>query len=401
LVLLRRLQEGVVAEEGKRRGLVTYPHDEPDISAVRELICNDYGPDYLPGEPRRFPETHDVLTPTTPFVTPRRKKRYLTGEMYQLYELICRRFFASQMTAAECRQTEVVIEGGPDRRYSFRTGYREILRRGFMHACQTGPDPADPAIPRQLTPFNQLDLVDIEAAPPESFQREHPKQTDLFERVERKGFRWMGIAGLIGLLRKGCVVAEGRRIVPTPRGLEIEIKAGERCPQLFDPNTIRRLERALSDLTEGKTTHRRVVELFSEILAPAGKISKKKQPPRDRCERCGRDLVVKKGKFGRFLACPGFPECTFTKSYTVNKRCPVKGCEGEIIERRSKGGKLFYGCSSYPSCKFSTWELPDEVECPFCGETLVRQVQRSTGATECSQCGRAVRTDSVKTETVT
>ena len=371
--LLRQLQEGIAAEHGKPRGFVTYPVlalNDRLLSGVRELICNDYGVDYLPAEPRRFADVKGMILPTEPLQIARKRKRYLTKNQYRLYELICSRFFASQMAAAEWRQTEVEVEGGPNRRYQFHAGQTEVMRRGFMQIDQTCQKVTETEIPDELSPFNEVILADIEPSRIESPEPGRLSQSDVLDLLEQRRLSIAFLSGLSSLARKGYLDLHGPYVVPTSRGQTVDEMVRRCYPRLHDLPTIRRFDNDVEEIKKGTKRYHQVIVWLTDMLASDGKKSAEdlrmvrtiSEPvPAGKCERCGRDLVVKEGKFGRFLACPGFPKCSFTKPYSLKIRCPVPGCEGEIIERCSKSGKIFYGCSSYPACKFSTWEITDDV----------------------------------------
>lgn len=409
----QQLYEGVDAGPDLGRiGLITYIRtDSTRVAAVaqeeaRNYLLEHFGPAYVPKERRQYSgrkehiqDAHEAIRPTYIRVEPEALKPYLTRDQYRLYALIWERFLASQMEAALLDTVTADIAAGE---YVFRATGSVVKFPGFLKALQGEREEEEwekeERLP-ELFPGQRLSLVSLE--PKQHFTQPPPRYTEatLVKTMEELGIgRPSTYAPTIEtILSRGYVVREQKQLVPTELGCVVVDLLKEHFPEIINVEFTARMEAKLDEIEEGKLSWRQVVEEFylpfSQTLEQAeAKINIIELPEEvseEKCEICGRNLVVKQGRYGRFLACPGFPECRFTKPLLQTIGVPCPKCGGEIVERRSKKGRKFYSCSNYPQCDYISWDKPSQTVCPRCGSRLVERAGRNAIRLVCPQkdCG--------------
>lgn len=407
--IAQQLYEGLdVGEEGTV-GLITYMRTDATrvsneaISAVRGLIKSEFGASYLPANPRTFAskqgaqEAHEAIRPTAVERTPQRVKPFLTRDQFRLYKLIWERFVASQMAAAVMDVMSVDLAVGD---YEFRASGSTIKFPGFLKLYEEGKDDAENGEQGLLPPMSEgeaVTLVDLNLD--QHFTQPPPRFTEamLVKTLEELGIgRPSTYAPIIDtIVRRGYVRLEDKRFVPTELGYVVVDVLKRYFANLLDTGFTAAMEEKLDRIEEGNAAWQEVIrsfyQEFSADLEKAHsdleKISIQDEESDEECEKCGRKMVYKTGPYGKFLACPGYPECKNTKPILneVGVECVL--CRqagrpnGKIVERRTRRGRLFYGCSNYPECDYTSWYRPVDEQCPHCGSLLV--IKKAGGKPVC------------------
>ncbi|HPU01866.1 MAG: type I DNA topoisomerase [Firmicutes bacterium] len=408
MALAQQLYEGISLGGGEITGLITYMRtDSTRVSAqaqaeARELIARQYGEEYLPPQPPQYrsrkgaQEAHEAIRPTSLSHTPQAVAPYLTKDQARLYKLIWERFVASQMAPAIYDQVRVDISAGE---YGFKAAGSSLIFPGFLKAYHAADKEEEETILPPLQEGQQLQLVEF--LPQQHFTQPPPRYNDasLIKILEEKGIgRPSTYVPIIEtLLQRGYVVRENKAFVPTELGFIVVDLMKRHFPEIIDVDFTARMEERL-DLIEEGALDRNVVlhefyDSFKQQLQAAEqemeKVEVAEKVSEEKCPLCGRNLVYKHGRFGQFLACPGYPECRYTKNIVreTGVPCPLDG--GMLVERRSHKGRVFYGCSNYPRCTFTVWDKPLPEKCPRCGSLLVQGGRRRGGGIRCSnrECG--------------
>ncbi|WP_258360891.1 type I DNA topoisomerase [Moorella sulfitireducens (nom. illeg.)] len=379
-------------------GLITYIRtDSTRIARVAQLEARDFlmerfGPEYVPEGLRQFKgrkdiqDAHEAIRPTSVWREPGSLKNVLTRDQFRLYNLIWERFVASQMQAAVMDTMTVDISTGP---CLFRAAGSVIKFPGYLRVYQEGSDGEGKEQEQRLPALAEGEVLQLQSLEPKQhFTQPPPRYTEatLVKTMEELGIgRPSTYAPTIEtILERGYVVREQKQFIPTELGRVVVDLLKEHFPDIIDIEFTAHMEEQLDEIEAGKLSWRRVVaefyEPFSRVLERAekeiGTIDIPEEVSEEKCELCGRNLVVKTGRFGKFLACPGFPDCRFTKPLleTIGVKCPR--CGGEIVARRTKKGRKFYGCQNYPECNYVSWDKPTNLNCPRCGTRLVEKASR-------------------------
>jgi DNA topoisomerase-1 len=420
--IAQELYEGVDLGSEGTQGLITYMRtDSTNIAAsaqaqARTAIARIYGDQFVPERPPVYTrkakgaqEAHEAIRPTDPNRHPDSLKSVLSAQQLRVYRLIWQRFIASQMRNAIFDSTGVDIDAGPangEKPYRFRATGSVIKFQGFLAVYREGRDDDEvdemdkDALPL-LTAGEMLDLVKL--IPEQHFTQPPPRFTEasLVKALEENGIgRPSTYAPTIATLAaRNYVTAEQRRLVPTELGFVVSDILVEHFPSIVDIGFTSGMEEELDEIASGE---RKWVPVIREFYGPFSESSGKAQQTMERvkvrdepsdeiCDLCGRQMVIKLGKYGRFLACPGFPECRGTKQLLtkIGVTCP-KCHEGEIVERRTKKGRVFYGCSRYKAddptgCDFSAWSKPTGENCPVCGGAMLVFGKAGTES-KCQDC---------------
>jgi DNA topoisomerase-1 len=395
----QQLYEGLdVGDEGTV-GLITYMRTDATrvsneaLSAVRKLIEGEYGKDYVPAKPRTFTakkgaqEAHEAIRPTAVERTPAYVQKYLSRDQFRLYKLIWERFVASQMASAVLDVVAVDLAVGE---YEFRANGSTIKFPGFLKLYEEGKDDGENGEQGMLPPMQegeQASLVDLNLD--QHFTQPPPRFTEamLVKTLEELGIgRPSTYAPIIDtIVRRGYVRLEDKRFVPTELGYVVVDVLKEYFAKLLDTGFTAAMEEELDRIEEGEAVWHQVIKGFYSGFAAdlekahhdLEKIEIQDQESDEVCEKCGRKMVYKMGRFGKFLACPGYPECKNTKPILNEVGVECVACKaagrpgGQIVERRSRRGRLFYGCSNYPDCDYTSWYRPVNQQCPHCGSLLV------------------------------
>lgn len=462
--IAQSLYEGVELGEQGQTGLITYMRTDsvrvaPEaVSSVRDYIADVYGIDYLPGKARgykskgRAQEAHEAIRPTNLGLDPKKIKKFLSREQFNLYKLIFARFVASQMKDAQLDQTTLEIGAGD---YIFRATDTEMVFRGFLQAFGDVPDnDSDDGendsgkkakIPQKISVGEQLSLKDL--FPEQHFTEPPPRYNDssLVKTLDELGIgRPSTYAAIIStLFDRNYIERREKRLFPTELGETVNRILVNNFPDIFTVDFTARMENQLDDIEAGEREWNKVVEEFyhpfshsleainerraeikREITEKTGEkcekcggdlvykwgrngkfiacsnfprcrntkpLNQEEKPP-DRetdktCPKCGSKLLIKQGRYGEFLGCSNYPKCKHIEPISLGVKCPREDCSGEIIQRRSKRGKVFYGCTNYPKCDFVSWNLPVNQKCPDCGNPyLERRVRKAGESTVCPVC---------------
>ena len=407
MAVAQQLYEGVdVAGEGTL-GLITYMRtdslrlsDEAMADAAK-FICNRYGKSYYYGKPHVFKtkssaqDAHEAIRPTHVELDPEQIQGSLTKEQYRLYKLIWSRFLASQMANALYDTVSIDTECAG---HVFRSSHQSLKFSGFIAVYEEGRDDEQEEVSSPLP-----DLQEGDRALPADIQKEQHftqpparyTEATLVKAMEEKGVgRPSTYASIVSTIQdREYVNKTDKRLAPTALGEVVNSLMLERFNDIIDVEFTANMEQELDDVEAGKRNWKAVLSEFykgfhQEMLdaeqALEGQRLKVPDEVTDEiCEVCGRNMVVKIGRFGKFLACPGFPECTNTKPIVEKMpgRCPK--CGSTILKRKSKRGYAYYGCERGAECGFMTWDVPTEQDCPTCGQTMFKKSGRGRNKPFC------------------
>lgn len=407
----QELYEGLDVGELGTVGLITYMRtDSLRISdearaAGNQYILDTYGEKYLPKKPRFFKskgnvqDGHEAIRPSMPNVTPDSIKSYLTTDQYKIYKLIWERFIASLMENCLQETVKVEITAGE---YVFTASGYTVKFDGFTALYEESKDDDKDDSSVALPPLAKDDELKLKSMDGNQHFTQPPArftEASLTKALEENGVgrpsTYVTITSTI--LSREYVKREGKQFVPTELGEAVINLLKERMPNIVNVKYTSKMEEDLDEIDDGEIDYidmiRRYYDEFEEPLEKAKKemqgvkIKLKEEETDEVCEKCGRNMVVKVGRFGKFLACPGYPDCKNTKPliYKTKAKCPE--CGGDVIEKKTKRGTSFYGCSNYPNCNFMTWDLPSEEVCPRCGKSLFRRKGNVLYCPDTEGCG--------------
>ena len=447
MMLAQKLYEGQELGEEGLTGLITYMRTDSTrlsdeaIAHVREYIHENYGKEYLPAEPRSFrkgkasQDAHEAIRPTSMKWTPKAVKKYLDKDMFALYELIWNRFVACQMAPAEFEAVGVDVEGGP---YLFRATDQIPKFRGFLQVYddiadeqQAEGEEEDPRseLPESLAEGQALSSAEV--LPAQHFTKPPARysESSLVKELESLGIGRPSTYAMIvsTVIDRKYVDQRERKLYATDLGMQVNRLLTEHFPDIFNVKFTAQMEEELDTIASGSQEYLHVMKDFygpfhsavEHASSQASSIKKSLQEKTDiacelcgkpmiikwgrngrfmactgypackntkplaedaekhqhvvggKCELCGGDMVVKGGRYGTFLGCSSYPSCKNTKPITTGIKCP-KCSEGDLVERKTKKGKrVFYGCTRYPECDFASWDKPVNQACPSCGNAYV------------------------------
>ena len=413
------LYEGQDIGNNERVGLITYMRTdstrvakEAQLSA-RNWIKKNLGKEFVPP---RIPEyknkktsqdAHEAIRPTRIELTPQSVKKYLSEDHYKLYDLIWRRFVASQMSDAIINRVTVEIEGGDgkDRKsYLFKAEGKQVQFLGFLKLYQERGE-KDKHLPA-LKKNSLLSLKEIILK--QNFTQPPPRYTEatLIKTLEEKGIgRPSTYAPIISTIQqRGYVRWVRGKLIPTPLARVVNTLLVNSFSIIMDTDFTAKMEEGLDEVEQGKKSWVHLVGEFYERFEKD--LKRAEEQMRNikenglvitsiKCEKCGRDMVVKVGKFGEFLACSGYPECKNTQplDQKIGMKCPVPDCGGEVVEKLTRKGKSFFTCSRYPECKFLSWEEPVPEVCPECQSNYM---VKAKAALKCPECGKTLKSEIVE-----
>lgn len=409
----QQLFEGIALGEDTV-GLITYMRTDSvriadvAVKEIRQYVEANYGKEYLPEKPNFYAtkknaqDAHEAIRPTSIFNSPEKIGRYLTKEQLDLYKLIWKRTVASQMAEAVYEQTQLEITAG---KYGLTASGSELKFDGYRKVSGKDADEEKSEVIPYIEPGTDLALNKL--LPAEQHYTEPPAhytEASLINKLEAEGIgRPSTYAPTIQtILFRNYVERSGKKLLITDLGIQVNELLTKYFPNLIDLPFSAEMETDLDKIADGEMERNTVIEHFYQPFNKDMVVAKEEitqTPPHEevsdvKCDVCGRMMVIKTGKFGKFLACPGFPECKNTKPIIVkiNVHCPK--CGGDILERRTKTGKNFYGCSNYPKCDFSTWDKPIDKKCSLCGSIMVERGVRGKKVTEkCSnpECPNGIK----------
>ena len=413
MAVAQQLYEGLsVGSEGSV-GLITYMRTDSTqvassaLSEVRSYIGRRYGKEYLPEKPRFYKsrskgaqEAHEAIRPTSIQREPQALKPHLTNDQFNLYKLVWERMLASQMSDARSEATTAEIDAScrdQSKTYVFRATGSVLKFPGFRSVYLEGRDDTAGDSGRQPLPElaagETLDCLKLDAL--QHFTEPPPRFTEatLIKAMEEKGIgRPSTYAPTIGtLLDRNYVSKERNRLSPTPLGCTVTDLLVEYFTQVMDLEFTASMEEELDDVSRGE---REWVPMLSEFYGPFQKALEEAQESMPRrkveeetdevCDVCGKPMVIKTGRFGRFLACTGFPECRTSRPILKKTGASCPRCSGDIVERRARGrGRTFYGCSNYPRCDFIMNQRPVAEPCPECGGLMAHSGRNMAACTVC------------------
>ena len=408
MAIAQQLYEGVDITGEGTVGLITYMRtDSLRISAeaqaqAKTVICSRYGERYYPASTRAYKtkagaqDAHEAIRPSDPALTPEQVKGDLTGEQYRLYRLIWSRFLASQMANAVYDSISVEIGAGD---HSFRCSASNLKFAGYTAVYEESRDDDKEEKESPLPELTEGESVTLESfAPTQHFTQPPARYTDatLIRTMEENGIgRPSTYAPTVStILDREYVIKEGKYLRITPLGQVVNDLMCQRFPNIVDVKFTARMEKKLDDVESGEIQWKDLIRQFyvpfHENLEQVEKdmegvyLKVPDEVTEEKCDLCGRNMVIKSGRFGRFLACPGYPECKFTKPLVVEMpgRCPK--CGGRILKKTSRNGYTYYGCDKFPTCDFMTWDVPVKDDCPVCGQTMFKKAGRGFNKPFCA-----------------
>jgi DNA topoisomerase-1 len=418
MALAQGLYEGQDVGNGGTTGLITYMRtDSTNVSELaqkeaRDFVMGKYGAEYLPEEPPKYKtrsagaqEAHEAIRPTSVMREPEKVKAFLEPAMFKLYQLIWQRFVASQMEAAVYNTLQVEVTGKTDaHEYLLRASGSAVKFLGFHIVYQEAKnedvkseedEEENVRIPAGLEEGQRQELARL--IPEQHFTQPPPRYSEasLVAMLEENGIgRPSTYAPTISTIQqRGYVERVDKRLVPTETGILVNDLMTQYFPDIVDYQFTARMEEDLDKIAEGQDTWVHVMrefwEPFSVDLARAQAempVTKSGPEPIGRqCPEDGGELVIRYGRFGKFISCANFPACRYTEPWLekIGVLCPKDG--GEMVERKTRRGRTFYGCLNYPNCDFTTWKKPLSIPCPKCHGLLVFANKREAQCTNCSE----------------
>ncbi|WP_061809808.1 type I DNA topoisomerase [Rossellomorea vietnamensis] len=409
MMLAQQLYEGIEMGKQGTVGFITYMRtDSTRISEVaqkeaNEYIVNKYGEDFIKQSERKekkqqkAQDAHEAVRPTSTLRDPSSVKQFLSRDQYRLYKLIWERFVASEMAPAIMDTMSVDLVNGS---VMFRASGSKVKFPGFMKVYVEGSDDQKEEKDNFLPALEENDKVKSENIDPnQHFTQPPPRYTEarLVKTLEELGIgRPSTYAPTLDTIqRRGYVTLDNKRFIPTELGEIVLELVREFFPDIIDVEFTANMERSLDDIEDGNVKWERIIDRFYQDFEKhlekaeneMEKIEIRDEPAGEDCEECGHAMVFKMGRYGKFMACSNFPDCRNTKPIVkeIGVKCPK--CEkGNIIERKSKKKRIFYGCDQYPECDFLSWDKPIERKCPKCSELLVEKKLKKGNQIQCTNC---------------
>jgi DNA topoisomerase-1 len=416
MALAQQLYEGLDVGEGGSTGLITYMRtdstnvSELALNEVRPFILQTYGKDYLPSSAPQYKtrtvgaqEAHEAIRPTSTLRLPEKVKGSLSNDQFKLYQLIWQRFVASQMEAAIYDTLAVEVTANS-------AGHSCLLRAtgstlkfpGYLVVYeesrdedQKNEDSENVRIPAGLEENQAQRLVHL--SPEQHFTQPPPRfsEASLVQILEENGIgRPSTYAPILSTIQeRGYVVREAKRLVPTETGELVNNLLVDHFAEIVDTQFTVRMEEDLDQIAEGGSKWVDVISDFYGRFEPVVKKAQEEMPSNKTelekigraCPKCGLDLVIRYGRFGKFISCSGFPNCRHTEPLLekIGVKCPDDG--GELVLRKTRKGRIFYGCANYPTCQFTSWKRPVAAPCPKCGGMLVIANKQEVQCLKCQE----------------
>lgn len=407
MMIAQQLYEGVDIKGEGTVGLISYIRTDSTrisdeaLKSVKNYIINEFGEKYLgtanksnTNKKKDIQDAHEAIRPTSVMRTPSMVKDSLKKDQYKLYQLIWERYVASQMGPAIYETHSIKIKAG---NYIFKVAGSKIIFEGFLKVYNSIDDEKDILLP-ELEVGEVLNLKEID--PQQHFTQPPPRYTEasLVKTLEELGIgRPSTYAPTIStILSRGYVVLDKKVFKPTELGIVVTDLLKEYFKGIVSEEFTAEMEKQLDKIEEENADWRKVIEYFykdfsKELEVAEREISKieiQDEVTDIVCDKCGRNMVIKTGRYGKFLACPGYPECKNTKPIVqeIGVKCPE--CGSELVERTSKKGRKFYGCIKYPECSFVSWDKPLNEKCPKCNNILVEKKLKNGVEKKCinSKC---------------
>ncbi|WP_297631405.1 type I DNA topoisomerase [uncultured Clostridium sp.] len=397
------LYEGVEVKGHGTVGLITYMRTDSvrisdDAKALaKDFIKEAYGEKYLPKEDRVYKgkkniqDAHEAIRPTHVEITPEIAKGSLTPEQYKLYSLIWKRFIASQMESCMLNTNSIDIINGD---YKLKASGSTTEFDGFMKVYEySNSEEENTTLPEleegEILKSDTLDISQHFTLPPARYN-----EASFVKLLEEKGIGRPStyVPTISTLLGREYVVREKKNLIPTELGFIVNNIICDYFKQIADVEFTAEMERKLDFIEEGSIEWENVVADFFDPLKVAidkaekeiAKVVIEDEVSDVPCDKCGRMMIIKRGRYGKFLACPGYPDCKNAKPIVEEIEAPCPKCGGKVYAKRSKRGNKFFGCANYPECDFVSWNEPVEKKCPECGSFMVKKFSKKTG--EYLQC---------------
>ena len=405
--IAQQLYEGIDIKGNGTVGLITYLRtdstrisEEADAN-VRDYIAENYGREYVAAEEKKsgngnknIQDAHEAIRPTDVSRTPVAMKESLSRDQFRLYQLIWKRFVASRMQPARYETTSVRIAAG---QYRFTVAASKIVFEGFRSVyTEAGEEKEENNVLfKSLDKDSKLSKIDFESKQHFTQPPAHYTEAALVKTLEEWGIgRPSTYAPTIStIIARRYVAKENKNLYLTEIGEVVNNIMKQSFPSIVDVNFTANMESLLDGVAEGKVNWRTIIENFYPDLEDAVEKAEEEQERvkiEDEvtdviCDQCGRNMVIKYGPHGRFLACPGFPECRNTKPYLEKIGVPCPVCGKEVVLRKTKKGRKYYGCEDNPECEFMSWQKPSLKKCPRCGSYMVEKGNKLLCSDE--QCG--------------
>jgi DNA topoisomerase-1 len=444
MAVAQQLYQGAEVGDEGLVGLITYMRtDSVNVAEAaqeeaRAYIAEKYGAKFRPAKPLHYKtktkgaqEAHEAIRPTSVRREPKAIRKYLTRDQYRLYDLIWKRFLASQMASAILNTISVDIVASLELRvasddtkmtdlshpslvtpaYLFRATGSNIRFPGFLILYEEAKD--EDLTPEEgegmiLPPLSAGELLDLlRLLPEQHFTKPPPRYSEatLVRTLEEYGIgRPSTYAPILSIIQtRGYVDREDRRLAPTELGFIVNDLLVKHFPDIINVGFTARMEEDLDLIASGE---REWVPVLREFYDPFEKAVKRAERTMENvdlgpqytgemCEKCGHPMIVKFGRYGKFIACSNFPECRNTKSYQIKTGVACPECGGDLVEKRTRRGRTFYGCSNYPECEFATWNQPLPQPCPSCGGLLTMAGKEQA---KCAKCEEVVKLEELEGE---
>jgi DNA topoisomerase-1 len=426
MALAQQLYEGIDVGEGGATGLITYMRTdstniaEMALNEARQYITQRFGNDFLPPTPPQYKtravsaqEAHEAIRPTSVLREPEKVKGFLSHDQYRLYQLIWQRFLASQMESAVYDTLSVEVTGKTDgRQYLFRASGSTVRFPGYLVVYEEARDEDQKTeeenvrIPAGISEGQPQRLVKL--FPEQHFTQPPPRYTEasLVQVLEEYGIgRPSTYAPILSTIQaRGYVVREAKRLTPTETGILVNDLLMQHFSEVIDYGFTANMENDLDQIAAGD---KKWVDVIRQFYTPFSKQLEKAQAemPETKaelekvgraCPECGHDLVIRWGRYGKFISCSNFPECRHTEAWLEKIGVVCPDCGGDIVERKTRKGRVFYGCSNYPNCQFTSWKRPVPNPCPSCKGILVVANKREL---QCLSCEETFLADVILKET--
>ena len=416
MMLAQQLYEGIELGRHGATGLITYMRTDSTrlsdmaLNDARAFIGEQFGEDYLPPKAnvyvtgKKAQDAHEAIRPTDVNLTPESVEKHLNKDQFKLYNLIWQRFTASQMVPAVYDTLSIQIKAGE--RYTAKAAGSKLKFPGFTAVyagAESSKKEKDVLLP-DLAEGDELNIAKM--LPQQHFTEPPPRYNDasLVKTLEEKEIgRPSTYAPMIETIQaRGYVQRIDKHFQPTELGFVVVDMLEEYFKDIVDVKFTADLENELDEIAEGKVEKNHLLKEFYDPFAVTlekadeaiGHVELPEEETDIPCDKCGRMMVVKQGRFGKFLACPGFPDCRNTKPLLVDTGVQCPKCGGAIVERKSHRGRKFYGCKNYPECDYTTWDQPLQEECPKCGAFMLKHhYKNGRGLTYCSNEACETRID--------
>lgn len=422
MALAQQLYEGIDVGTGGSVGLITYMRtDSTNVAEMaqeeaRQYIISRFGDSFLPPKPpiyktkvRGAQEAHEAIRPTSVMRTPDSIKEFLNRDQFRLYQLIWQRFLASQMAAGIFDTLSVEVTGKTTaHEYLLRASGSTVKFLGFLAVYEEAKDEdkaveeEEARIPAGISEGLPQQLKQL--LPEQHFTQPPPRFTEatLVRTLEEYGIgRPSTYAPILSTIQaRGYVIRDNKRLTPTETGILVNDIITEHFPNVVDTGFTAQMEAELDQIAAGEQPWVGVISEFYKPFAEQVALAEQRIPEMNTgpepigrmCPDCGKELVIRYGRYGKFISCSGFPECRHTEAWLekIGITCPKD--QGEIVERKTRKGRVFYGCANYPACDFTSWKRPLPTPCPQCGGMLVIADKNNA---QCMNCEERYSLDSV------